>query len=85
MPSDVLSDTECQIVRCQSEHPDIYDAHYDAIEQLKAANIVHATLRRAPAPRHPRHPGAAKSLAPSQTETPDPIEFLRTRIKIAGH
>ena len=42
-----MSDTfscnfERQVARCQSEHPDIYDAHYDAIAQLKAANIVHA-------------------------------------------
>ncbi len=42
MPSDVLGNAERQIARCQSEHPDIYDAHYDAIEQLKAANIAHA-------------------------------------------
>ena len=32
----MLSDAERQIARCQSEHPDIYDAYYDAIEQLKA-------------------------------------------------
>ena len=48
MPSVRLSDTECQIARCQGEYPDIYDAHYDAIEQLKAANIVRA---RAATPR----------------------------------
>ena len=40
MPSDVLGGAEHQIARCQSEHPDIYDAHYDAIEQLEAASIV---------------------------------------------
>ena len=42
MSGDVLDNTERQIARCQSEHPDIYDAHYDAIEQLKAASIAHA-------------------------------------------
>ena len=42
MPSDASSNSERQIARCQSEHPDIYDAHYDAIEQLKAANIITA-------------------------------------------
>ena len=44
MSSDVLSNAEYQIARCQSERPDIYDAHYDAITYLKAANIV--TVRR---------------------------------------
>ena len=38
MLSNVLSEAEYQIARCKSEHPDIYDAHYDAIEQLKAAH-----------------------------------------------
>ncbi len=52
-----FSDAERQIARCQSEHPDIYDAHYDAIEQLKAANIVRA---RAAIP-----PGAVKSFGPA--------------------
>ena len=42
MPSDIPSDADYQIARCQSEHPDIYDAHYDAIEQLNAACIVRA-------------------------------------------
>ena len=42
--SDTFScNSERQVARCQSEHPDIYDAHYDAIAQLKAANIVHAS------------------------------------------
>ena len=36
MSSDVLGNAKRQIARCQSEHPDIYDAYYDAIEQLKA-------------------------------------------------
>ena len=38
MSSDVMSNPDHQVARCQSEHPDIYDAHYDAITQLKAAN-----------------------------------------------
>ena len=42
MSGDVLSDAERPIARCQNEHPDIYDAHYHAIEQLKAASTVHA-------------------------------------------
>ena len=50
MPSDVLSDGEREIARCQSERPDIYDAHYAAIEQLKAAYIVHARARVLPSP-----------------------------------
>ena len=35
---------ERQVARCQSEHPDIYDVHYDAIAQLKAASIGTARL-----------------------------------------
>ncbi len=51
MSGDVLSDAEREIARCQGEHPDIYDAHYDAMAQLKAANIVHARATLAPARR----------------------------------
>ena len=50
MPSDALGDAEHQIARCQSEHPDIYDAYYDAIEQLKAACIVRACAAPRAAP-----------------------------------
>ena len=46
MLSDVLSNAEYKIARRQSEHPDIYDAYYNAIEQLKAVR-THSISRAA--------------------------------------
>ena len=47
--SDTFScNSERQVARCQSEHPDIYDAHYDAITQLKAVKVVTARRARPP-------------------------------------
>ena len=48
MPRDILSNAERQIARCQSERPDIYDVHYDAIEQWKAAHARAALSKQRP-------------------------------------
>ena len=61
MPSNVISNPEREIARCQSEHPDIYDAYYDAIERLKAIPKLGAValLQSVPVLRLPNRDGSS--------------------------
>ena len=60
--SDTFScNSEREIARCQSERPDIYDVHYDAIEQLKAIPKLGAValLQSVPVLRLPNRDGSS--------------------------
>ena len=54
MSSDLSSDPMLGIARCQSEHPDIYDAHYDAVAWLRADH-TRATRRSSTQDKAPTH------------------------------